>query len=119
MDWVSFDEIKRTVSLQMVLDHYGIRLRNAGPNTLRGKCPLPTHASKTSTESFTATLNKGIGRSLGVPVGILHKSPRPGRWQRARFCRRHGTLFGTRCGDQTANLVSRSGRRAAGADTCR
>ena len=26
MDWVSFDEIKKTVSLQMVLDHYGIDL---------------------------------------------------------------------------------------------
>ncbi len=61
MDWVSFDEIKKTVSLQMALDHYGIRFRSAGPNTLRGKCPLPTHASKTSTESFTATLNKGVG----------------------------------------------------------
>jgi DNA primase len=61
MDWVSFDEIKRTVSLQMALDHYGIRLRHAGPNALRGKCPLPTHASKTSTESFTATLSKGVG----------------------------------------------------------
>ena len=61
MDWVSFDEIKRTVSLQMALDHYGIRLRHTAPNTLRGKCPLPTHASKTSTESFTATLSKGVG----------------------------------------------------------
>ncbi len=61
MDWVSFDEIKRTVSLQMVLDHYRVHLHSAGPNTLRGKCPLPTHSSKTSTESFTATLNKGTG----------------------------------------------------------
>ena len=56
-----FDEIKRTVSLQMALDHYGIRLRNAGPNALWGKCPLPTHAAKKSTESFTATLSKGVG----------------------------------------------------------
>ena len=24
MDWVSFDEIKKTVTLQMVIDHYGI-----------------------------------------------------------------------------------------------
>ncbi len=61
MDWVSFDEIKKTVSLEMVLDHYAVRLRRVGPNTLRGKCPLPTHGSKTSTESFTATLNKGTG----------------------------------------------------------
>ncbi len=61
MDWVSFDEIKKTVSLQMAIEHYGIRLRHAGPNTLRGKCPLPTHGSETSKESFTATLTKGVG----------------------------------------------------------
>jgi DNA primase len=61
MDWVNFDEIKRTVSLQMALDHYRIPLRRVGPDTLRGKCPLPTHNSKTSTESFTATLSKGVG----------------------------------------------------------
>ena len=61
MDWVSFDEIKKTVSLQMVLDHYHIPLRRVGPDTIRGKCPLPTHNSKTSTESFTATLSKGVG----------------------------------------------------------
>ena len=61
MDWVSFDEIKKTVSLQMAIDHYRIPLRRVGPDTLRGKCPLPTHNSKTSTESFTATLSKGVG----------------------------------------------------------
>ena len=61
MDWVSFDEIKKTVSLQMALDHYRIPLRRVGPDTLRGKCPLPAHNSKTSTESFTATLSKGVG----------------------------------------------------------
>jgi DNA primase len=61
MDWVSFDEIKKTVSLQMVIDHYRIPLRRVGPDTLRGKCPLPSHNSKTSTESFTATLSKGVG----------------------------------------------------------
>jgi DNA primase len=29
--------------------------------TLRGKCPLPSHGSEKSKESFTATLNKGVG----------------------------------------------------------
>jgi DNA primase len=61
MDWVSFDEIKRTVSLHMVIERYGIPLRRVGPNTLRGKCPLPTHNSEKSKESFTATLSKGVG----------------------------------------------------------
>src|SRR5665213_1210875 len=61
MDWVSFDEIKKTVTLQMAIGHYGIPLRRMNANTLRGKCPLPTHGSETSNESFTATLNKGVG----------------------------------------------------------
>jgi len=61
MDWVSFDEIKKTVSLETVIHHYGIPLRRVGSNTLRGKCPLPSHSSKESRESFTATLNKGTG----------------------------------------------------------
>src|SRR5579863_7005932 len=61
MDWVNFDEIKKTVTLQMALDHYRIPLRRVGPDTLRGRCPLPTHNSKTSAESFTATLSKGVG----------------------------------------------------------
>src|SRR5450755_2687079 len=61
MDWVSFDEIKKVVTLQMAIDHYGIPLRRTNTNTLRGKCPLPTHGSETSNESFTATLNKGVG----------------------------------------------------------
>src|SRR6202030_4251464 len=61
MDWVSFDEIKKTVTLQMAIEHYGVPLRRMNTNTLRGKCPLPTHGSETSNESFTATLNKGVG----------------------------------------------------------
>lgn len=61
MDWVSFDEIKRTVTLAMVIERYGWQLRNGGPQVLRGRCPLPSHSSKESKESFIATLNKGTG----------------------------------------------------------
>jgi DNA primase len=61
MDWVSFDEIKKTVTLQMAIEHYGIPLRRVNANTLRGKCPLPMHGSEKSKESFTATLSKGVG----------------------------------------------------------
>lgn len=61
MDWVSFDEIKKVVTLQMAIEHYGIQLRHVNSTTLRGKCPLPSHGSKESKESFTATLNKGVG----------------------------------------------------------
>jgi DNA primase len=61
MDWVSFDEIKRVVTLQMAIERYGIPLRRVNANTLRGKCPLPAHGSEKSNESFTATLTKGVG----------------------------------------------------------
>jgi len=61
MDWVSFDEIKKEVSLQMAIEHYGIPLRRVNATTLRGRCPLPSHSSRESKESFTATLNKGTG----------------------------------------------------------
>ena len=61
MDCVSFEEIKKLVPLERVLDRYQFAPRRVGPNTLRGKCPLPTHGSEKSRESFTATLNKGVG----------------------------------------------------------
>ena len=61
MDWVSFDEIKKVVTLQTAIEHYGIQLRNVNATTLRGKCPLPSHGSEKSKESFTVTLTKGVG----------------------------------------------------------
>jgi DNA primase len=61
MDWVSFDEIKKTIPLAKAIEHYGIPLRRVNTHSLRGKCPLPMHGSEKSKESFTATLNKGVG----------------------------------------------------------
>ena len=61
MDWVSFDEIKKEVTLQMAIERYGIPLRRVNATTLRGRCPLQTHRSEKSAESFTATLTKGVG----------------------------------------------------------
>ena len=42
MDWVSFEEIKKTVTLQMALDRYKVPLRRVNAHSLRGRCPLPT-----------------------------------------------------------------------------
>jgi|SRR5579884_534750 len=61
MSWISFDEIKKAVTLQMVIDHYGIGLRRVSADALRGKCPLPMHGSQKSGQSFTATLTRGTG----------------------------------------------------------
>ena len=61
MAWVDFEEIKKAVTLEMVIAHYRIELRRVNATSLRGKCPLPMHGSDTSRASFTATLTKGVG----------------------------------------------------------
>jgi DNA primase len=45
-DWIDFKAVKAAVSMEMVLAHYGLELRRAGADSLRGPCPLPTHAKK-------------------------------------------------------------------------
>src|SRR5438105_11502366 len=47
-------------SMRSVLDHYRIQLRQVNPQSLRGKCPLPTHTSEQSKESFGVQLEKKI-----------------------------------------------------------
>ena len=59
--WIDFQELKRAVSLEMVLHRYNIQLRTAGMGKVRGHCPLPMHGSEKSSSSFTATMDKGIG----------------------------------------------------------
>jgi DNA primase len=60
--WVSFEEVKHAVSLEMVLHHYRIELRKVAAGSLRGKCPLPMHGpDHKNRASFTATLTKGVG----------------------------------------------------------
>lgn len=61
MAWISFDEIKKAVSLDMILQHYQVDLRQVSATSVRGKCPLPMHGSDTSRASFTATFSKGVG----------------------------------------------------------
>jgi len=59
--WISFEEIKKAVSLEMVLNHYRVELRKVSDTSHRGKCPLPMHGSEKSNASFTATFGKGVG----------------------------------------------------------
>jgi hypothetical protein len=49
--WVSFSAIKNAVTMEQALARYGIFLKTAGLDTLRGQCPLPTHESD-SVHSF-------------------------------------------------------------------
>ena len=39
-NWLDFKAIKRGVSLESLLRHYGIELRRSGPDQYRGRCPI-------------------------------------------------------------------------------
>ena len=58
---VDYQALKQSVSITMVLDWLGVKLKPAGPNRFRGRCPLPSHTSGRSQESFTVTTDRGTG----------------------------------------------------------
>ena len=57
-EFVDFKTVKELVSMEMALTHYNVRLRKVNNSYLRGKCPLPTHASKKSEDSFGVNTEK-------------------------------------------------------------
>jgi DNA primase len=63
-EWVDFQSIKQFVSMEMILAHYNVRLRKVNSTYLRGKCPLPTHTSKESGDSFGSDTTKNAWACL-------------------------------------------------------
>jgi DNA primase len=59
-EWVDFKSLKAKVSMETVLSHYDVRLRRAGADEFRGKCPLPTHSSARSKDSFSASFTRNV-----------------------------------------------------------
>jgi DNA primase len=57
--WVSFKQIKADVAIEQVLQRYGVRLRRIG-GELRGPCPLPTHTSRRSRDSFSVSVSRTV-----------------------------------------------------------
>jgi DNA primase len=55
-----FRSLKQRIPIDGVLARYGVKLRPAGPHTLRGPCPLPTHTSHQSRESFSVNLSRQV-----------------------------------------------------------
>jgi 5S rRNA maturation endonuclease (ribonuclease M5) len=51
-----FRSIKQRILIDSVLARYGVKLRSVGPHTLCGPCPLPTHTSRKSRDSFSVNL---------------------------------------------------------------
>jgi DNA primase len=58
--FVDFKEIKQRVSMEAVLAHLNVKTRRVNQHSLRGTCPLPTHSSDRSKESFIVQTEKNI-----------------------------------------------------------
>ena len=58
--FIDFRIVKQRISIEQVLGHYGIRLRRLNQKSLRGFCPLPTHSSEKSRESFGVAVDKNV-----------------------------------------------------------
>src|SRR5215469_5074949 len=56
--WVDFKTIKVKITMETVLSHYDVRLRRVGADEFRGKCPLPTHSSRSSNDSFSVSFSR-------------------------------------------------------------
>ncbi len=56
--WVDFRIIKASVSMETALGHYGVIVHRVNSCYLRGRCPLPTHTSKNSAQSFIVNVEK-------------------------------------------------------------
>jgi hypothetical protein len=58
--WVDFKQIKSEVAIEHVLARYGVHLRRIGSIDLRGRCPLPTHTSSRSHDSFVVIIARNV-----------------------------------------------------------
>jgi DNA primase len=56
--WVDFKAVKHAVSMEMALAYYGVMLRRIHGPCLRGRCPLPSHASRSSAQSLIVDTGK-------------------------------------------------------------
>jgi len=57
-EWIDFKSVKDKASIETVLSHYNVRLRRVGADAFRGKCPLPTHSSSNSNNSFSVSFTR-------------------------------------------------------------
>ena len=58
LPWVDFKAVKAAISVERALAYYGVGLRRGHGPYWRGRCPLPGHASKSSSQSFIVNTEK-------------------------------------------------------------
>lgn len=62
--WIDFKELREKLSFEDVLRHYGVEVKRKGDQHM-GFCPLPSHAGKRKSPSFSANLARGIFHCFG------------------------------------------------------
>src|ERR1700730_4246836 len=88
--WVDFREIKQSVGIEQVLAVYRLQLKRVRRNYLRGRCPLPTHRSARSQQSFGVDTAKHVDAEWVAMFSIWLAF-----WKGARFeMRRCGCRLG-------------------------
>ena len=65
-NWVDFRTVKAKVSMEMALAQYGVMLHRVNRCHIRGRCPLPTHASKNSAQSFIVNTEKNAWHAIPI-----------------------------------------------------
>jgi transposase len=58
--WVDFGELRQRLGIEQVLTSYRVPLQRVGLHQLRGACPLPTHSSERSRQSFSVDPAKNV-----------------------------------------------------------
>lgn len=77
-NFVDFRIIKQTVPITSVLERYRIALRKVNQHSLRGRCPLPTHSSDKSSESFGVHIDKNIWACQSTSCSTARQGKRGG-----------------------------------------
>jgi hypothetical protein len=57
-NWVDFKAVKAAVSIEMVLARYDVKVHRSNQFYVRAPCPLPTHKTGDSNQSFGANTSK-------------------------------------------------------------
>jgi 5S rRNA maturation endonuclease (ribonuclease M5) len=67
--WVDFRWLKDNIRIEVVLARYGVRLHQVHSDYLRGGCPLPSHSSEQSRESFSVHTGHNVWACHSVSCG--------------------------------------------------
>ncbi len=62
---MDFKALRKSLSFERVLEHYGVTIKRRKGNRHSGFCPLPTHQGKRKSPSFSAKLDVGVWQCFG------------------------------------------------------